>query len=140
LKRAEERCRCHSGKLYKECCLPYHEGKAFPDSALILMRSRYCAYANGLPDYIMKTTHPHFSAYQKDKIRWRESIASFSKDTEFIGLKILENEEKGEEAYVKFRAELLQQGTDVSFIERSRFHRVNGCWLYVDGVITKPLR
>lgn len=42
-------CPCHSQKCYEECCKRYHEGAA-AENALILMRSRYSAYALQLAD------------------------------------------------------------------------------------------
>ncbi len=45
-------CPCGSGLKYKKCCQKYHKG-ALPSTALLLMKSRYSAYALGLADYIM---------------------------------------------------------------------------------------
>ena len=38
-------CSCCSGKLYEECCEPFHSKKEFPKTAEELMRSRYAAFA-----------------------------------------------------------------------------------------------
>ena len=48
------KCPCGSGKKYKECCYKYHKG-ANPPNALLLMKSRYSAYAAGDAKYIIKT-------------------------------------------------------------------------------------
>ncbi len=125
-------CPCHSGTNYSACCEPYHLGK-HPDTALQLMRSRYSAYALGLADYIMTTTHPHNPTYTQDKIQWKIEILHFCQNISFDGLQILEFTDGEKEAYVTFTARLKQQGQDASFTERSRFAKVDGRWLYVDG-------
>lgn len=96
------------------------------------MRSRYCAYAKGLVDYILLTTAPGPMA-QEDEAGWREEVRRFSASTRFVGLSISEHVDGPEEAFVTFRCTLTQQGEDVSFAERSRFVRVAGRWAYHSG-------
>jgi len=122
-------CPCCSGKKYKKCCAVYHKGAIAP-SALSLMKSRYSAYAADLPDYIIHTTHPDNPEFSEEKGLWRDSIRQFSRQTTFLGLKIIEQEEGEEEAYVTFIATL----SSGELKERSRFLKVGGKWLYVDGV------
>lgn len=57
----------------------------------------------------------------------------FCNNTKFIGLEILEFIDDENESFVKFKANIIQQGNDVSFVEKSRFLKVEGIWLYVDG-------
>lgn len=52
----KNRCPCHSGLAYADCCQPLHEGQTAPDAER-LMRSRYSAYALRLPAYILHTWH-----------------------------------------------------------------------------------
>jgi SEC-C motif-containing protein len=131
-------CFCHSGKLYKECCEPYHLGTKFPESSLLLMRSRYSGYALQLADYIMDTTHPKNSAYQKDRKKWAAEILLFCKKTVFRDLKIEDyGEIKKDWEFVTFTAYLEQEGQDVSFREKSLFERVEGKWLYLSAEIEK---
>lgn len=127
-------CPCYSGKLYEECCAPYHKGQACPN-ALTLMRSRYSAYALGLIDYIIQTTYDE----PKDNAARRREIEQFSKNTEFSGLKIVHFSEDDEEAYVTFIAYLKSDQNDVSFTERSRFIYKDR-WYYVDGVVAPNLQ
>lgn len=124
------KCPCHSGKLYSECCQPYHQGEA-PQNALILMRSRYCAYALHLVDYIIETTHPSNPTAFKDKAAWKNQILEFSKNTQFQNLEILDWQEKNPVAFVTFKAVLNQGGHDVSFTEKSEFRLDNGKWTYI---------
>lgn len=122
-----KQCPCHSGKIYKECCEPYHLGESAP-TAVDLMRSRYSAYALNLSDYIIKTSHP-------DYIREKKEIEAFAKSTRFIGLEILDFSEKDEEAQVVFKAILKQKGKDASFTECSLFKKINGRWVYLRGIV-----
>lgn len=97
------------------------------------MRSRYTAYAYSLAPYLMATTHPLNPYFQKDKKSWSKEILSFTKKTTFEGLDILEFIEGEEVSYVTFYAHLKQNGSDVSFKEKSSFEKVAGQWLYRDN-------
>jgi SEC-C motif-containing protein len=120
-------CPCGSGKSYALCCRICHEGKA--ESAESLMRSRYAAYALGLVDYILKTTHPdHPDAKRPEDVRRRE-IEEFCQTTVFKKLKILDVQEKT----VTFTVFLSMEGKDFSFTEKSTFEKVLGKWLYLKG-------
>ena len=131
-------CPCHSQRLYKDCCKPFHE-KAFCSNALELMRSRYSAYALVLADYIIKTTHPLNPAYSLDP-EWKKQILEFCRSTIFEDLQILEFIPGEKEAFVTFRAILKQKNKDVSFsetsfTETSFFIKENGRWFYRNGEI-----
>ena len=131
-KNAHRLCPCFSGSDYTLCCKKYHEGSV-AETALLLMRSRYAAYALGLADYIILTTHPLSPYFQIDTKRWKKEILHFTHQTIFVNLLIINCEEKQKEAFVTFRAELKQQNQDASFTEKSRFLLESGKWLYVSG-------
>ncbi len=97
------------------------------------MRSRYTAYALGEVDYIIDTTHPDGPHHLTDRAAWADDVRGFCDRTRFEGLEILESGSEGEEGWVTFRARLSQRGADASFVERSRFLRSNGQWLYHSG-------
>jgi SEC-C motif-containing protein len=124
--------KCHSGKLYKDCCEKYHDGE-LPENALALMRSRYSAYANGKVDYIISTTHVKNSNFTKDLKKWSAEIKEFCEKTKFEGLDILEFIDNEPTSYVTFRVHLLQGNRDASFTERSKFLKTAGKWYYLDG-------
>lgn len=126
-------CPCHSGKLYETCCYRFHVGKAHAPTPLALMRSRYAAYALGLSDYIIQTTHPENPGFQKDTAKWQKEIEFFSQHTLFQKLEILDANDSEPLAYVIFRAHLMQRGQDASFTEKSFFKKQNGYWLYLSG-------
>ena len=126
-----EVCPCCSGLLYKECCKRYHEGIKSP-SPLALMRSRYAAYAKGLPDYIQKTTHPKSPYFELDQKKWRGEIDQFIHTTKFIGLDILGQGD----TWVYFAARLEQRGKPITLLEKSHFEQIDAEWLYLSGEIT----
>lgn len=126
-------CPCGSSKKYKKCCKVFHDG-VLPKTALELMKSRYCAYAVENEKYIIHTTHKNNKDFSEDIKSWALDILDFCKNTEFKKLDILEFMDGETESFVTFKAHLNQQNQDVSFVEKSRFLRVDGKWLYVDGV------
>lgn len=129
-------CPCCSGRSYAQCCQKYHRG-LLPETALALMRSRYAAYALGLADYIIETTHPDSSHWVANRKQWLHQIQAFSKQVSFDGLEILETKNGESEAFVAFVAHLSKEGTDLTFTEKSRFLKQDQAWKYVDGKIAK---
>lgn len=127
-------CPCHSGKPYSSCCEPYHLGAQLPPSALHLMRSRYSAYALGLAQYILDTTHPQHTDQKVPQKQRLEQILAFSKSVTFKTLDILETQEGETISFVTFRVGLLQQGKDLSFTEKSEFEKIKEKWFYLRGV------
>lgn len=121
-------CPCGSGKKYKKCCKRYHDGLSLPENALLLMKSRYAAYAVGQLDYIIATTDP------SGDVPDRDSIDTFSRSTEFCRLEIIAFEDGKEQATVTFKAHLTRDGKDVSFQEKSLFRKSSDRWLYVEAL------
>jgi SEC-C motif-containing protein len=126
-------CPCGSTKKYKKCCKTFHDKIIFPKTALELMKSRYSAYATSNAKYIIETTHKDNPDFTDNIKEWENDILIFCNNTKFIGLEILEFIDDENESYVMLKANMIQQGNDVSFIEKSRFLKVDGKWLYVDG-------
>lgn len=111
------------------------------------MRSRYAAFALGLTDYIIETTHPNNSEWTESTESWKVSIENFSRQTRFLGLKILETEEEStsklggddiSSATVTFLAKLARGDEDISFTEKSLFEKVDNKWKYLRGEIKHP--
>jgi SEC-C motif domain protein len=135
IKKPKKPCPCHSGKEYAVCCKPFHQG-TLPENALLLMRSRYAAYALNLSEYIMETTHPLSPLYSNNKPSWKQSISQFSKNSSFNDLKILDFTETGNLAEVTFTAYISQNGQDATFTEKSFFEKKNNRWLYLGGQVS----
>lgn len=129
----EQLCPCGSGVIYASCCEPYHKEKIIPESALKLMRSRYCAYALNLPEYIVQTTHLASPLYQDNLFAWKRSISKFSKTYTFDKLDIIDSKESTRFAAVIFRAHISVDGQDNTFCEKSYFEKIEGRWFYMWG-------
>ena len=125
-------CPCTSQNSYEHCCKPFHDG-LWPENALLLMRSRYSAFALNKVDYIVETTHPASPHYSENKFSWKRRISQFSKDTSFERLHILDFKEHPPFATVTFTAYLKQGERDTTFTERSFFEKFGGRWLYRGG-------
>ena len=123
-------CPCQSGVKYKKCCGIFHQG-ALPSNALLLMKSRYCAYALNLSKYIIDTTYKDNSDYTDNIKLWQKSIEEFSTNTQFLGLNIISFTQKEDEAFVEFEATL----SSGLLQEKSYFVKESGKWFYHSGDI-----
>lgn len=114
-------CPCGSGRPYGQCCAPAHDGTRPPGTPEALVRARYCAYALGDVPFLVHTWHP---LYRPAELRLREG-------TRYRSLDIVRAH--GQE--VEFTAVLTSpDGQTYRFHERSRFARLEGRWVYVQGV------
>ncbi|MFJ7296357.1 YchJ family protein [Streptomyces collinus] len=116
-------CPCGLPQAYEACCGRYHSGAAAAPTAEALMRSRYCAFVKGDAGYLLRTWHP----------RTRPGTLELDPGMRWTGLEILGT--GGGSAFhsagtVEFRASY----RGGSLHERSSFERVDGAWVYVDGV------
>ena len=123
-------CPCKSRLPYGECCAPYHYGKALPQTAEQLMRSRYSAYFFGRIDYLVDTTHP-----DKKTPQTRADIVSLADEARWKFLTVLSSS-KGQAGdrtgKVEFVAQYYRDGVLLEHHEKSRFRRSRGLWKYVD--------
>lgn len=101
------------------------------------MRSRYSAYALGLAEYIIESTHPESPHFVSNKQQWLHQIRTFSQQVNFDGLEILETENLDSEAFVAFVAHLSKETADLTFTEKSRFLKQGHAWKYMDGKIAE---
>ena len=124
-------CPCTSKIPYDRCCGPYITGAKAPESAELLMRSRFSAYALGKVDYLIETT-----AEAERGALDREELVVYCRNIRCVGLKILAREAGGPgdaTGTVKFHASLQVNGKRSLHVELSRFVREGGRWRYVDG-------
>jgi len=111
----------------------FHDGVPAP-TALALMRSRYTAFVRGAIDYLIET----HDISTRSSVN-RDSVAQWSRDTEWKGLEIVATERGGEdddEGIVEFIARGVTAGKPFAQRERSRFRRVDGRWYYIDGAVS----
>jgi len=121
-------CPCGRGLDYAECCRPAHEGTA-PVTAEALMRSRYSAFARDDVAYVLRTWHPHT----------RPATVEPDPGLRWVGLDVLESSGGGmvdAEGVVEFRAHYRDHGKPGDMLERSRFVRHDGQWVYWGPILT----
>jgi SEC-C motif domain protein len=118
-------CPCGSGVSYDACCGPLHRG-APASTAEALMRSRFSAFALGLPDYLVASWHPST----------RPVSLQLEPDVEWRRLQLVDTVGGGPddaEGVVEFRASYRSPEGAGLLHERSRFVRVDRRWVYLDG-------
>lgn len=124
-------CSCGSGREYQHCCGPYHAGDRQPETAEQLMRSRYCAFVRGETDYLRATWHPD-TCPETLSLEGNPAWSRLEIMTRKRGTAL---DESGE---VEFRAYFDAPGEVGCLHENSRFVKVEGRWLYVDGQSKPP--
>ncbi|MFJ5778358.1 YchJ family protein [Streptomyces sp. NPDC093094] len=115
-------CPCGLPEPYETCCGRCHSGAAAAPTAEALMRSRYSAFVQRDAGYLLRTWHP----------RTRPARIDLDPAMRWTGLEILETGAGSAfhtTGTVTFRASY----RGGSLHERSRFERVDGAWVYVDG-------
>jgi len=120
-------CPCGSGRTLETCCGRLHAGAPAAD-AESLMRSRYSAYVLGLEDYLLATWHPATrpAALELDA----------APRPQWLGLSLKVHTPMDEtHATVEFVARYKLSGRAFRLHETSRFEKLEGRWLYVDGAI-----
>ena len=132
---ANEKCPCTSGKNYGGCCQPIQTGKVKAATAEELLRARYTSFATHHIDFILATHH----SATKHEVN-REEITSWSKESEWKGLEILQKEAgeaKDDQGTIVFHAKYFHEGKDHDHYEKSTFEKENGEWKFLDAT---PLR
>lgn len=120
-------CPCLSGVPYDSCCGRLHAGTAAAQTAEQLMRSRYSAFARGLPEYLLATWHP----------RTRPGELELDATMHWYRLDIIMTDAGGPfdgAGIVEFEAFYRSPSGPGSQHEVSRFVREAGKWLYLDGM------
>ncbi|QIJ61775.1 YchJ family metal-binding protein [Streptomyces sp. JB150] len=115
-------CPCGHAETYATCCGRFHRGEGAAPTAERLMRSRYSAFVQRDEAYLLRTWHP----------RTRPPRIDFDPGTRWTGLEILDTTDGTafhSTGTVTFRASF----RGGALLERSRFERVEGAWVYVDG-------
>ncbi|MFI7018084.1 YchJ family protein [Streptomyces sp. NPDC050164] len=115
-------CPCGLPGAYGDCCGRCHSGTAAAPTAEALMRSRYCAFVKRDVAYLLRTWHP----------RTRPGTLELDPRMRWTGLEILETSD-GTAFHTTGTVEFRASYRGGSLHERSRFERVDGAWVYVDG-------
>ncbi len=120
-----EACPCGSSQPFSGCCQPLLDGGA-ASSAEALMRSRYTAFVTGDAEYLLQSWHPMN----------RPAEVGIDVEQKWLGLKIRHTEAgQADDTHgiVEFVARYKIAGKAYRLHEISRFSRVEGRWVYVDG-------
>lgn len=110
--------------------MPYHHGKAKPQTAEQLMRSRFSAYFFRLVDYLVETTHP-----DTREPNLKRELEKMINQVNWSFLKIVDVSKGGKDdkvGKVEFVADYYVDGEPQELHELSRFRRFKGVWKYVD--------
>ena len=99
-----------------------------PENAQQLMRSRYSAYVLHDHDYLRQTWH----------IDHRPQDLVLDDAISWIGMQIIDFQQRDDQATVEFEARLLVAGKVDAMHENSRFEQQQGRWLYTSGDMLLP--
>lgn len=127
-------CYCCSGREFEDCCQPFIGGTAKPRTALLLMRSRYTAYATGAVEYILRTTHPSVRKFHDP-----DSIEQWAQTSLWQRLEIIattDGNSSDKQGTVEFKAYYLDADHQPQIHhENSSFRKELGKWFFVDGKV-----
>ena len=115
-------CPCGLPQVYAACCGRFHSGAAAAPTAEALMRSRYCAFVKRDAAYLLRTWHP----------RTRPGRLELDPGMRWTGLEVLGTSD-GSAFHTTGTVEFRASYRGGSLHELSRFERVDGAWVYVDG-------
>lgn len=90
------------------------------------MRARYSAYVRHDGEFLMRSWHPDT----------RPTQIVFDPNLEWLGLEVVRTEAGSglaTEGVVEFKARFRRGGERLELHEVSRFTRIGGDWVYVDG-------
>jgi SEC-C motif-containing protein len=127
LQNNNENAHKHQVPAFEQCCQPYLQGTAFPDTAEQLMRSRYSAFVLEHEDYLLASWHP----------KTRPEHIEFDPACKWLGLKIIQTrlgQSTDNKGWVEFVARYKIDGKAERIEELSYFLKDNNVWLYHSAV------
>jgi SEC-C motif-containing protein len=133
-------CPCGSEIDLSQCCLPVIQGKQEAPTAEKLLRARYTAFTRGDVDFILETHHSRTRHDVK-----RKEIEDWSKNSEWLGLKIVQSDagkETDQTGIIIFSAQYKTGEKVHDHAEKSFFEKEGQKWRFLDahGLISGPLR
>ena len=123
-----EACYCNSGKPLSRCCEIYLTGKAYPNTAEALMRSRYSAFVTGNLPYLRKTWHPDTCP----------ELHSDDLNTQWTRLEVIKSKQGLKKSIVEFKAWFEDEGEARALHEISLFKLYKKRWVYVEPLNDWP--
>lgn len=79
----KEKCACGSGLTYRRCCSEWHERGEAPVDPIVLIKTRYSAFAYCLPEYIRATTSESGPEFDPRTEEWDAKLVDFCKTYSF---------------------------------------------------------
>ena len=110
-------CACNSGRKYSQCCKQLHSRERIATTPEELVRARYSAFANRIPDFLIATTDPQGKEWIEwtrncGEEEWRRQLDIFLDGHDCHELRVGQTEYMGEhEAVVRFEADLCETDT-----------------------------
>ena len=126
-------CACRSGLRYTACCAPVHRGEREPETASLLVRARYAAFALALGGYLARTLATEHADHGIDPAALTRDLVRLRGIRRFLGVAIWHESTTAATAEVLFHARMFEHGRDVSLVELSDFRRESGAWRYESG-------
>ena len=128
----ENKCYCGLDKPFEECCEPIIKGEAEARTPEELMRARYSAHCTQNLQFLVDTVHPdHRKGVSV------EELEQWSPHVQWNELEVHSSSpgETEDEGLVSFTAKFSIKDTPQEMREDSIFRKLNGKWMYVDGVV-----
>ncbi|AWF83408.1 hypothetical protein BTJ40_08540 [Microbulbifer sp. A4B17] len=126
----DRHCPCGSGKPFEKCCGLYLSGKAYPNAAEAVMRSRYSAFADGNIPYLIKTWHPDTCPELQP-----EDI-----ETQWTRLEVVKSKAGLKKSIVEFKAWYTENDQEHLIHEISLFKLYKKRWVYLQALPKWPQR
>lgn len=123
-------CPCGSGATFERCCAPILQAPHDAVTAEALMRSRYVAHVVGNVEHLAATWHP----------RTRPTELALEPRQQWLGLTIKRTEAGSaddDHGIVEYVARFKIDGRGHRLHEVSRFEKLRGAWIYVDGELVE---
>ena len=119
-------CYCGSNQPFDQCCQPFLNGDAYPDTAEALMRSRYSAFCTMNTQYLNQTIAGPALAHATATIPHHHWI-------NLSILSVTDGQIKDMHGSVEFKATFEQDGEFFTMHEHSLFEKIHGRWFYTDS-------
>jgi len=140
----KEACACGSGLTYRNCCSEWHERGEKPVDPIVLIKTRYSAFAYNLPEFIIATTSKEGPEFNSNTESWDAQLRDFSKTYSFrklsgetLGVSVEECKFwDGQRASVLFKARMLGEDNKlIELWERAVLirEREDDGWMYLQG-------
>ncbi|WHI47790.1 YchJ family protein [Microbulbifer sp. JMSA004] len=121
-------CPCGSGKPLDTCCGLYLSGKAYPNNAEAVMRSRYTAFATGNFRYLKKTWHPDTCP----------ELQAEDIETQWTQLEVIKSKAGLKKSIVEFKAWYTENDQEHLIHEISLFKLFKKRWVYLEALPNWP--